>query len=1040
MKLLDALHKYFGDQNVIPIEKHQGVFCCEKKAFNEKTYQVVFIDTTNKWCEAGYSQYLESVVIDKYYQTEGFLQWNFYYYFIASKELLRINNSRKKEIENDETYTRKTVLTEEDFLEWLNSIDSISEIPKDAISNDLYTNWVNCLREKKLYFVYNSSKYPNYKQPVEDYINGIPSDDIDEVEPNESDNNTEPILRKIIKLELLEFREYPLKRNFDLGYVNLIHGANAVGKTSLFDAIELIFTGELNYKSISDSCNLKITDESNNILKYPTRPSPYKKRDIECYNSGANRGNNLNRNFNKFNYFSSDAAFQLKQDDETKKNKLETIIADIALGREVNKLEERIFSFNERFAVSADYYLKEFTRLNDNLMEKNSTIKELNKLQKDPQNYLDALLKSLKKNKWKTSINNDSDDFIAKLDNEIQTVNKSLQYIQSKNISIEKLSKENIENQLKDLKLRQKTITDLKNIILDIQRQRQVYQKKIDENKNILPIIQELSLYFKHEQFNFLIGIDKKIKDKTIELNNAKEIKELADSILSNEYFLKESEKVETVKQIEDDIRAREVNWNKKHNEVEIQIRQIEEGIEELSIIISNIKSEGKSYLKLNPKAKDCPLCNTRFPNKGLAEAIQRIQNSFTNSIALVSLKEELATISNKLDEIDKHLELINKLKQLTFLIFSFDGIDKTTIEIQAANEENSKKLSNLTASLIQLNIIQSQFNNSGITEDKFIILLNRFNELFTANIKTNAELDLKWQELINEQSEFSIKNNQLEKELNKKELLLEKNFTAETKNEEQLLKKLNDLQEIENNLKRIEIYLDFSSNTYLTTILEKTNAVATVFETYKNAYHDAKQHNQAIKLTENEIKKILSEIDKIKPKQKRAQFANTELAKLLKEQSKSEYLSGYIKKNKYEIVSIFKLIHIPREFDDISFENDKITLLTNEGSERTLSEISSGQRSALALSIFLSLNKKLTKGPNIIIFDEPVTNVDDMNILSFFDYLRELVNKTKRQVFFATANEDLAFLFKKKFEFLGSELTTHKLERSNEDQSNLQV
>ena len=56
------------------------------------------------------------------------------------------------------------------------------------------------------------------------------------------------------------------------------------------------------------------------------------------------------------------------------------------------------------------------------------------------------------------------------------------------------------------------------------------------------------------------------------------------------------------------------------------------------------------------------------------------------------------------------------------------------------------------------------------------------------------------------------------------------------------------------------------------------------------------------------------------------------------------------------------------------------------------------------------------------------------MNILSFFDYLRELVIKSKRQVFFATANADLAFLFRKKFEFLEIELTEIKLERKYEN------
>ena len=281
---------------------------------------------------------------------------------------------------------------------------------------------------------------------------------------------------------------------------------------------------------------------------------------------------------------------------------------------------------------------------------------------------------------------------------------------------------------------------------------------------------------------------------------------------------------------------------NKKNNETEIKIRQIEEGIEELSIIISDIKSAGQSYLKLNPKAEYCPLCNTHFTVEALVKAIQKTQDSFTNSIALISLKEELEFISKRIDEIDKYHELTNKLKRLAFSIFSSAGPEKTIIEIQAACEENLKKVSSLSESLIQLDTIQSQFNNSGITEDRFIVLLNNINEYFSCNIKSNAELDLQRQKLIDKQAILSTANNQLEKELNEKELQLRNNFTAEITDEEQLLRRLNILQEIENNFKQLEIYLDFPANTYLMTILEKTDSVASVFETYKR--HLLNQNN----------------------------------------------------------------------------------------------------------------------------------------------------------------------------------------------------
>jgi hypothetical protein len=708
--ILRTLYSHFGRENVSSIEKQNGVFLCEKKTSDRKTYQIIFIDTTDNWCRAEYSKYLESVVIDKYYSAEGFLQWNFYYYFITTIELIQTYAARKKEIECDETYTRKSVLTEEEFAEWLISFDSISEISKDAISNDLYTNWVNYLREKKLYFVFNYDKYPNYKQPIDDYINGISSEDIEELRSNDLDTNSEPILQKIDKLELLEFRKYPLTRNFVLGNVNLIHGPNAVGKTSFFDAIELIITGKLFYKAVNGSYNIQFTDDSGNVLKYPARPAPYKKRDIEWYNSGSNRGNELNGNFNKFNYYTSDAAFQLKQDDANAENNLESIIADIALGREVNKLEDRINAFVDRFGVLADSFLSESISLNESLKEKNETVIELNNQQKNPQGYKSALIESLKNNFWKTTIDN-NDSFIAKLDNEIQTVVSILSNIQSKGISFDKLSKESVEAELKDLSFKQLSITALRNELLQSQTNRQVYLKEIDSIKNLLPLMSELSLYYKHEQFDFLIGIENSINVKSNELNKAKEIKALADSILSNELFSNDSKGMKSVKQIDNEIKLREEELNKKYLDVEFKITQIEEGIEELSVIISDIKTSGQLYLKLNPDAQDCPLCNTPFLNSELAEAISRTQESFTNSIALISLKEELEFLSKRLNEIEEQLTTTNKLKHLAFLIFVSDAVEKTFFEIQSGCSENIKTLNSLTELLIRLNTIRSQFN-----------------------------------------------------------------------------------------------------------------------------------------------------------------------------------------------------------------------------------------------------------------------------------------------------------------------------------------
>jgi energy-coupling factor transporter ATP-binding protein EcfA2 len=67
-------------------------------------------------------------------------------------------------------------------------------------------------------------------------------------------------------------------------------------------------------------------------------------------------------------------------------------------------------------------------------------------------------------------------------------------------------------------------------------------------------------------------------------------------------------------------------------------------------------------------------------------------------------------------------------------------------------------------------------------------------------------------------------------------------------------------------------------------------------------------------------------------------------------------------------------------------------------------------------------MNKSLPTAPQLIIFDDPVTYVDDLNILTFLDYLLKMVLNEDKQIFFATANQKIASLFIKKFEFLKGE------------------
>lgn len=154
------------------------------------------------------------------------------------------------------------------------------------------------------------------------------------------------------------------------------------------------------------------------------------------------------------------------------------------------------------------------------------------------------------------------------------------------------------------------------------------------------------------------------------------------------------------------------------------------------------------------------------------------------------------------------------------------------------------------------------------------------------------------------------------------------------------------------------------------------------------------------------------------------------EILEKLSKNSEDAILEDFFKNNLIEIKDIFKTIHSPQEYANLEYKGNKLVLFKGD-KEHEISEISTGQRAALVLSIFISLNRKLKNGPNILIFDDPVTFIDDFNALSFLDFLRYFIVKEKKQIFFATANKKFSTLFKKKFDFLGkAEFKEFQLER----------
>lgn len=141
------------------------------------------------------------------------------------------------------------------------------------------------------------------------------------------------------------------------------------------------------------------------------------------------------------------------------------------------------------------------------------------------------------------------------------------------------------------------------------------------------------------------------------------------------------------------------------------------------------------------------------------------------------------------------------------------------------------------------------------------------------------------------------------------------------------------------------------------------------------------------------------------------------------------EIIKNYIEKNGL-ICSIYEAINPHPFYRELRLQqrNGGIEMMCEGTGDRLFLDyiFSSAQNNVLALSIFLgfALQQKWSCLEQIFI-DDPIQNMDDINVLSFIDILRGLYlsKNFKKQIIISTHDFKLAELFRKKLRFLNLEI-----------------
>lgn len=731
--------------------------------------------------------------------------------------------------------------------------------------------------------------------------------------------------------------------------LQILTGQNGYGKSSIYDAIELVLTGRIErLQSVSG----KTKNFKDNLIANNTENDSIIA--LELYNKQENKYFSIMKRIPKskikgdkevnihkwFETYISTEKFSYENLINTENKKSNEELNKIL--KTILKIEPEYFYINYIQQQDPIHFLKKKEE------ERKSVIDEL--LQIDDlknQNYRDIIEKIELYNQSYLNLKNDIIAKINKLSDEVKVeVSSKPKYIKLFNYL------DNIEWDLCKEKINNKGYEeDLQDIELLVENY-DTYKKLEDRStlikyKNNISIINKIAYYLKYN-----LSLDNLRKERQDYLT----ILEIKDLINKNKF--EELNKENYAKYI--DLKNFEEIENEKKN-----IEQLKKNNNKVLMYIDNKRLNFIETFKENENLKSiglsenkCPLCGNFYGNKEeLIKSIDSYTSIIQDLLGVIDLeiKEKENNLNIKIKKIEKDLDIL--LKNIQFAEAKDTNLYNLVID----------KLSDLTTLNNELN----RLDELGVN------IINKFkdhkiNELEINELKNNIETYI--QEKIDEIKVID-KN-----EINLNKPKLDRVFNVFfNKNEENV--KLIDKENIHTKLK----YLDYCYKMY---IFENNN---------KNIEEIKELKNKIIKVKYilNKLEKIKSEYDTCLQEYKLNIISKIEIPLYI--------YTGKILQNLPTGLGVFCNLG--------SDTSDKITRLKFIGNMKTSHDIvntfSSGQLAGFIISFTLAMKKVYNNNLDVILIDDPVQTMDEINLISFTEILRN--EFSDKQVIMSTHEQNIA-------------------------------
>ena len=995
-----------------------------------------------------YDQFVRDIIEDVYYSLHNDLCWNLYLVVVVSDDdYQKIDYHTRYHFESNTEYTRNLIIK----LSQLHKRLPIGQILLSSLSVSIESpvnDWLMTLGEYSfLLYDYSDVKFEKLQSK------NLGSQRLPSLVDMESCTE---IIQAIQTINIpKEFRSHFYQRDLNISFsqANLFVGANGAGKTSVLSAIELALTGSvLKQKEMTtdaaDEADVSVILTVDANTKKESRPKTYdekQRREMLWYNHNESHAlNRLNSLFHSINYFSVDNTYRFVSSSAS----MGEILTKTLLGPETlsmwSNLKKYLTRCTEKIIELSAWYERLLAQLNQQTEFEEVYEADVRNyirfsgLNIDPEMSIEQIRLIISKIEVELAQvaefmpfggPNETDLALADISQKIKSVQTRAIMLQdqAKKYYIEQ---KQLDEAIKDARDHFKSAEDKINALTPVQAM-QGTLRFIAMNSSDISLIQSLQKQTKQAK--------NEIKRYDEFWEKFKSLRSCSEAPTSWELNNQLSRLREEEKQCSQSVKDLTGQIANKNREFEHQEKLMNRLYEAGRIAVANIP------------IRRCPLCDSPTNQRSI---LQHLQGKSDFSAELQSLNIQLDASEQTLKAIQKNIQAVqSKLSLINKIEFAFEtaldefpeyisdegsalSIVHAILDERQRQAENIKSMENkisklekkiLSASKKALRIQDLTEVLSAEDRVRYILLKNNYQ---TAAALPIDDLQKKAFEIIDD---LTICAATQEEEIKFLEAHL-KEIPLDAIAVEQRQVSL-ELEQLEREYKRQMRLKKFWQNLASLVSGDQQAMSSNCLQTQCGELKEMIEKLTAFNKFQQQKSKIEADITKTTEELEKYKLVVDKLKTL---KAPEYYSNKYIKNNLHQISQIFLCLHSPQEFSGLEISEDGELFGLRDNRPVSIVNMSTGQRTALVLSVFFHLHLSNKVAPKILLIDEPLANIDDLNILSLIDFLREMVVIHNRQVFITTANRNIAQLFRRKFSFL--ENNFQKLDFLRKDNSNLQI